>query len=78
MMQPGAPSLGRALRCEGTGPQSRGCFNWVNLGTLTEMEFRATFGAILCLACYVNGWTGNHTRSVARPIRMAHATTRSK
>lgn len=51
-----ATTTRRTLRCEGHGPLKRGCFNWVGLGKLTEIEFRETLGVVVCLACYVHGW----------------------
>jgi len=53
---PGSFAAGRSLRCEGAGPLRRGCFNWVDLGTLTEIQFRVAFGAVLCAGCYIHGW----------------------
>ena len=47
----------RHLRCEGRGPQNCGCFNWVNLGKLPELEFRAIFSSTLYLTHYLFGWT---------------------
>ena len=69
--QPRPPRAGRSLRCEGAGALNRGCFNWVELGKLTEIQFRETFGAVICAACYIHDWMPRPQVTRALPITPA-------